>query len=116
MHWEFTPYAVPLFLGAMILCGVIIAAWRRRAIPAALYLVWVCVLMDIYALGYAMELGSTSVAAVSFWLKVEYLAIPGSTAVLLLMVLDYTGYGRYITRWTLIGVLVLPAITVFIAW
>lgn len=117
MDWKFTPYAVPLYVGAVLLLGgVVIAAWRRRTVPAAVYLVWVCVLLDTYALAYAMELSSTSVGAARFWLKVEYLAIPGITAVLLLMVLDYTGYGRYITRWTLVGVLVLPTITVLMAW
>ncbi|MBN2303509.1 MAG: PAS domain-containing protein [Anaerolineae bacterium] len=115
MRWEFTPYAVPLFIGALVLVAIAFIAWQRRTVRGALYLFWLSITLNIYTIGYALELGSLDVVAVRFWLKFEYLGVPFSPVLLLCLVLAYTSHDRHLTPLMLTLLLAIPAMTMLMA-
>ncbi|QGG48350.1 hybrid sensor histidine kinase/response regulator [Heliorestis convoluta] len=71
---------------------------------------------SIYALGYAFFLTSQSVPEYLFWLKFQYLVIPLIPVLWLLMSLYYSQMDRYINKWTLTVILIIPVITYFIIY
>ncbi len=111
MAWQFTPYALPV-LGAALLCGVItLYTWRQRALPGALFLAGMTAIVSLWSAAYALELMSVALTAKLLWAKVN--ALGGLIAPLasLLFVLQYSGYGHWVTRRTLAALGVFPALT-----
>jgi PAS domain S-box-containing protein len=114
--WQFTPYAAPLFVGSAVLLMVAALSWQRRAAPGAIYLLCVAVGLCCYALGYAFELGSVTLAQVRFWLKVEYLGAATAPPFYLMLTLAYLGYQRYLFALAHAPLLAIPALTLIFAW
>jgi PAS domain S-box-containing protein len=116
MNWHLPPRAVPLLVGAVLMLGIAIEAWRLRSARGAIYLLISSLAVLIYSLGYAFELGSTSIRTVYFWLKVEYLGVSLVGPMLLALALTYTGSGRAPSPLGLMALLVIPLLTLIFAW
>ncbi|MBN1963355.1 MAG: PAS domain-containing protein [Anaerolineae bacterium] len=116
MNWQFTPYAVPLFVGGALVLGIAALAWHQRRQRGAIYLFWLCLALAFYMLGYAGELGSTTAADVQTWLKVEYLGVPFSSTLFFMLALVYSGRERYLTPLNFLLLLAVPVMTVVLAW
>lgn len=114
--WEFTLYALPLFIGLVLLAVVAVISWQQRAQPSSRYLFWLSIAFMIYVFGYAMELGSTSVEAVQFWRKVELIGGPASAALMLMMAMAYTGHDRYLTPPVQLVILSPAALATLLTW
>lgn len=116
MTWEYTPYALPLFGTAAV--TVILAAygWRRRRMPGARPFVFITAAVSAWSLGYALELGSASLAAKLFWSNFNFLAVPIVPAAWLVFVLEYTGRGKRLTRRDLALLAVEPLAVSLLAW
>jgi PAS domain S-box-containing protein len=116
VNWRFTSYAVPLFVGAAILFGISLISWRRRSTRGA---VWMCLLglaPGIYVLGYALELGSTTLSEAMRWLRVEYIGVVTVPVILLCLILTYTDHQRLLTPVNLMALCAVPAMTLIYAW
>jgi diguanylate cyclase (GGDEF)-like protein/PAS domain S-box-containing protein len=116
MSWVFTGYAIPLFIGSIILVLVSILAIRHDTVPAARYLAVSNIAMALYLFGYAIELGQTSTTGILFWSKIQYLGIAISPAIILMMILSYTGRDHWLTTVNKALLLVIPAMTIAFAW
>lgn len=84
-----TPYALPLFAGAVVLVGIAVQAWRKRSMNGARILLAMSLGLLLYVLGYAMELGSTTLPAVRLWLVVEYVGVFVGINTILLLAMIY---------------------------
>jgi PAS domain S-box-containing protein len=115
MNWQFTPYAVPLFVGSVILAVIGIVAWRKRHLPGAVYVLMLAFNQIFYVLGYAFELGATDTDSVDFWLKIEHLGISFGPVFMLMVVLAYTGSQRYLTRLNTLILIAFPTTTIVLA-
>jgi lipopolysaccharide export LptBFGC system permease protein LptF len=60
MEWHFTPYAIPLFVGAGILVSIAFMSWNRRGTQGAVHLLLLSVLSIFVVVGSAFEIGSTT--------------------------------------------------------
>ncbi|MBN1202143.1 MAG: PAS domain-containing protein [Anaerolineae bacterium] len=116
MNWHFTPYALPLFVGALMLGVVAVLSWQRRSTWEAMYMLATSITLSFYVLGYAFELGQTTLDGVIFWAKVEYIGITLSPVMLFLLILAYTGKQRFLTDINRILLLVIPVLTIIFAW
>ncbi len=115
MEWQFTPYAVPLFVGSAMLLFVIANAWQHRSIPGATLLILLSISTMIFALGYAFELGSSSLGAIHFWLTFEYLGIATVPVWLFMLALVLTNRQRFVTKVHGAALLVIPVVTIIFA-
>jgi PAS domain S-box-containing protein len=70
----------------------------------------------IYVLGYALELGSTTLSEAMCWLRVEYIGIAATPLILLSLILAYTDHHRLLTPVSLMGLGAIPAMTLIYAW
>ncbi len=102
-----------LLLVSALLIGVLSAyAWHRRsASPVTGYAACFLAAIALYVGGYSMELGATDLGSVLFWVRVEYLGIAVVPPLVIGMVLEYTGQGRYLTRPFLAALFAVPAVT-----
>lgn len=116
MHLEFTPYAMPLLIGIILLIAIAIMAWRlRHNTPAAIYLIGVCLFVSIYLLGYTFELCSTSVQAVRFWLKIQYIGVSYQLLALFMLGQAYADRQRWLKGPRRAVLFIIPTITVMLA-
>ncbi|MBN1964671.1 MAG: PAS domain-containing protein [Anaerolineae bacterium] len=116
MNWQFTPYAVPLLLGAVMLIILAVMAWQRRRTPGVIYYFFICALLPFYVVGYAFELGAQTPEAALSWLKLEYLGVVTSTPLMLMIALAYTNRQRYLTPLTQTLLLAVPVMTIMFVW
>lgn len=113
--WMFTPIAIPLFAGAVVLLATGVIAWRRRGIPGALYLFWIGITLSVSILSYGVELGAPDVSWVRLTYKIYYLGTLSHAVLLPLMVLDFLGRRGRITRRTVILLSLVPAVSLVLA-
>ena len=116
MDWQFTPYAAPLFAGSAMMIVVIALSWQRRSTPGAYFLLLIGLSSLFAVLGYALEIGSSSIDTVLFWFGIEYTGVTTMTVWLLLLALTYTGRQRLLTPLTYTLLLLIPLTTQILAW
>jgi nitrogen-specific signal transduction histidine kinase len=102
-----------LLLVSALLIGVLaVYAWHHRSTgPVTGYAACFLAAIALYVGGYAMELGAMEIGSVLFWVRVEYLGIAVIPPLVIGMVLEYTGQGRYLTRSVRAALYVIPGIT-----
>ena len=116
IEWQFTPLAIPLFVGAVLLGIAAALALVRASSLAARYLALINALVAIYVIAYGLELGQTTVAGILLWSKVEYLGLTTAPTAMLMLALAYTGRQRWLTRANILLLLAVPALTIGFAW
>ena len=90
-------YALPVSLSGLICVALTFYAWSRRPRAGAVELTLLLAAMSIYAVGYAFELLSGDLAAMRFWLRIEYVGIAPLPALWLWFVLRYTDHPSWTT-------------------
>lgn len=90
MSWSYTPYTIPLFIAAAVSLVLFVPGWQRREATGAKSFAAFALLSAIWCAGYAMEIGSTTLGAKMFWVKVQYIGITHVSAVFLIFCFQYT--------------------------
>ncbi len=91
-------------------------AWRRRSVRGAQGLALLLTASFIYCFGYMLEVASTNLPTLLFWIHFEYLGIASVPVFWLVLVLQFSGQQHLITPRNLILLFVIPAITVLLNW
>jgi PAS domain S-box-containing protein len=115
MNWQYTPYALPLFLAALISGILVVPAWRRRSATGAETFAFFAASSSLWCFAYALELLGADIPTKLFWAKVQYISISSVPVFYLIFSLRYTrSWLKLLRYWPLLWVL--PAITLFSAW
>ena len=109
-------YATPLLLSALALTGLLWLVWQHRQIQGASRLGLLVLAVIIYQVGYALELSSATQEWAYFWIRVEYFGIAVQPYALLGLAAVYGGNQWIETRQARVALLVIPAITLLLAW
>ena len=116
MHWQFTPYVLPVIASALISAAVAGFLWRCRPAPGATAFCLLMLVVAQWSLAYALELASSNLPAALFWDNMEWLGAALAPTLWLVFVLQYTGRARWLTRRTLALLLVEPLVTLLLVW
>ncbi len=116
MHWQYTPYALPLIIGAAISAALAFYVWRRRPASGATSLALLMLAVAGWSLGYALELGSVDLPLKVFWARVEYLGIATVPMAWLVFALQHTGRAKWLTRRNLALLAIVPFATLLLVW
>lgn len=100
-----------LLVATFLMLFIAYLSYRKRQLPIAKYAALVMLAASIYTFGYAFELTSTDMGRIRFWLKVEYVGVPFISTFWLLLVLEYTGFRKRLSRWAIGLLFVIPVIT-----
>lgn len=116
MSLQFTPYAIPLILAALLDIGPIIYAWSRRANARVIPYLFMMAGVDLWLLAYALEISSTTVPQIIFWANIAYLGIVTVPVAWLVFCLVYTNSHRPIPLRLVLILLIEPAIIILSMW
>jgi PAS domain S-box-containing protein len=116
MHWQYTPYVLPLVIAAGPSAALILFAWRHRSAPGAKVLALLMLAVTEWSLGYGLELVSADLPTKLFWLKVAHLGIAIVPTVWLVFALQYTGREKWLTRRNLALLAIEPFVMLLLAW
>lgn len=116
VHWQYTPYILPLASTAVVSVILVHFAWRRRPAPGAVLLALLMLAVTVWLAGYALELACVDLPDKVFWAKVQYLGIVVVPLIWLLFALCYTDRGQWLTRRNLLLSSVVPTITALLVW
>jgi PAS domain S-box-containing protein len=115
MGWYFNPYALVLFICALVTVWVAVYAWRQRAlvgVAPALTLLGI----TIWSLGYAVATGVHDLTWRIFWAKVQHLGIALTPVAMAAFVLHYIGREKWLTRRNLVLLAAVPFVGLLLAW
>jgi PAS domain S-box-containing protein len=116
MHWQYNSYVLPLVIAAALSALLALFAWRRRPTPGATVSALLMLAAAEWSLGYALELGIADLSTRLFWAKVQYLGMVMVPVAWLVLVLQYTGRERWLTRRNLILLAIEPLVTLLLVW
>jgi|GEM_PF-3980316 len=116
MYWQHTPYTIPLFLTSGFSAFLAFYMWRMRQTSDTVWLVGLFVAIAAWSLGCAMEMVAAMLEAKQFWAAFQYLGIVAVPVLWVGLVFEYTGRGRWLDKWTVAGLSVIPLITTVLAW
>jgi diguanylate cyclase (GGDEF)-like protein/PAS domain S-box-containing protein len=111
MDWRYTLYAIFLFLAATFLVLFALRAWRRRGTPGATALAVLMTAGAVWAVAYALSLGTAEPSMRIFWGEIKYLGIVAVPLAWLIFALQYTGREGWVTRRALALLAVEPIVT-----
>ncbi|MEK4664042.1 histidine kinase N-terminal 7TM domain-containing protein [Priestia sp. FSL H7-0729] len=83
--------------------------FRRSEIPSSKIFILYTAALSIYTFGYAIELASNSLEQMKFWTTVEYIGMPFSASLGLMLMITYTG--RTLSKKVTAALFVIPSIT-----
>ena len=109
-------YAVWLIVSgtlALILAGFI---WRRRAAPGGLPLFVLLLALTVWDWMYAGYWLTPDIVIKRFWLNLAYIGVVISTPVFLIMALQFTARGGWLTRITYVMLSIPALLTLAILW
>src|SRR5260221_11425325 len=101
MHWQFTPYVLPVIASALISAAVAGFLWRRRPPPGAPSFCLLMLVVAQWALSYALELVSPNLSVAQFWDNMERVGAGLEPTLWLVFLLKNTGSAGWLTRRTM---------------
>jgi signal transduction histidine kinase len=109
--WQFTPVAALYAASALVLLVLAYRSWQMRPARGASYLAALALSTAIWTIGYLLGFFNTNLDWKLVFLRVEYLGIFGTTYFFVLFVLTYAHYERWVNRYTLTALAIVPAIS-----
>lgn len=116
MNWRLTIYVWLMLVPAAIAAGTALYAWQRRAARGARALVALMIACMIFALTGALEAAAVGIPNKVFWSRVQYFGAMTSPVLFLIFALDYGRHARWLTPRTILGLMIVPAIGIALAW
>lgn len=108
-------YALILLVPAFISFALAMEARKQRYAPRGRLFALAMLAIGVWSATYAMELASTTQNLMQLWLKLEYIAIPWVSLLMMMVVLNYSGIETTIKS-THVGYLsIIPLITMALA-
>ena len=115
MTLQFHPFVIPLFFSSLVLIAF---AWiARQHLETLAVRFFLLVMLSVAGLNsaYAFELLSTDLAAILFWVKVEFFFLY-LTGLWVFFILAYTGQEHWLTRRTVLIVFLPSTLYTLLAW
>ena len=116
MHWQFTPYVIPVAVSAIISAALALTAWYRRHAPGAIAFALLMLAVTEYSVGYALELAHSDLPSALFWDNTEWLGATLAPLLWLIFVLQYTGRGKWLTPRRIGLLAIVPLVTLLLVW
>ncbi len=115
MALQITPYAISLFVAALICLSVAYLGWRRRTCGSGAFSV-LLVAVALWAAAYGLEVASISLSDKLLWSRVQYLGIVTVPAAWLVFALQYSRNILRVPAALLVALLAVPTSTLVLLW
>jgi PAS domain S-box-containing protein len=117
VHFESTPYILPLVVSSVIAGLVALYVWDRRATASgAMALVLLALAIAEWSLGYALEIAGADLPTKIFWGKIQYIGIVTLPLSWIIFAYSYSTKGTRMTGRTVSLLSIVPFITLILAF
>ncbi|MFY9147595.1 MAG: histidine kinase N-terminal 7TM domain-containing protein [Bacillota bacterium] len=116
MAYQLIPYAWVLFGSALVSLSLCVLVWPRRQMAGAKPFLVLMICSVVWSISNALEMMGLDLGTKLFWANVQYICYNIIPLTWLMLTLEYTGRGRWMTPRRLIPLLVIPILTVIFAW
>jgi PAS domain S-box-containing protein len=117
VHFQSTPYILPLVASSVIAGLVALYAWERRSLTSGgIALALLALACAEWSLGYALEISGVDLATKIFWGKSQYIGIVSVPLLWIVFVYSYSTKGTRITRRAVSFLSIVPFITLILAF
>ncbi|KHF39987.1 histidine kinase N-terminal 7TM domain-containing diguanylate cyclase [Halalkalibacter okhensis] len=99
-----------IFGGMLSLFLCVYAILKIKYAPGGKYYILATFMSAIFTFAYALELTSTSIEEIKFWLRMEYIGLPFIPVFILFMCMEYVGFKQ--PRWLPYVMYTIPIITI----
>jgi PAS domain-containing protein len=113
---KFNPYALIVLLPVLISGILAYYSYKRRHLSGALGFTLLLAAMTLYAFGYGLELMSTNLDTILFWIRVEYIGISFIPVFWMVLVLQFSGKERLLNRTNLAVLCLIPLTTIVLVF
>jgi PAS domain S-box-containing protein len=114
--WQPNAYAISLIISALVSSAVAVFVWRHRPATTATPLAFFLLAAAEWSLGYGLELEAVEQPTKVFWARTQYFGIVTVSAMMLLIVLQYTGREKWLTRRNLVLLATVPLVVLLLVW
>jgi PAS domain S-box-containing protein len=114
MHWQFTPYVLPVIASAIVSTAVAVFLWRRRPAPGAIAFSLLMLAVAEWSLAYALELAGADLPTILFWDNFAWLGSAFAPTLWLIFALQYTGRTKWLTHRNIAILMVVPLVTLLL--
>jgi len=101
-------------LCSLLLVVILAVVWSHRKNPGTPFFIGILLSIALYTFGYSMELTCTTLSGMLFWNSIEYFAIIWIPGLWLTFILKYYDKKRWLTRYTIILLFLIPVLTLCI--
>lgn len=116
MHFEFTPYSIPVSFAVVITVLLIVTALPRRRLPGIPGFILFAGAGAVWSLGYMLEITAVTYETTALFYKLTQSAVAWVPITSLYMVIDFCGVWRRSRRMLLFLLAVFPVITTLLIW
>ncbi len=110
----FVPYMIVLLIAAAVLGGIAAYIWRLRRTPVGWPFIGLMLCSMLYALGYALEISSSTLEEASLWNHVQHFGVVFLPALLVIFAVRYAGKEALITKKVTAALFILSSLTLAI--
>lgn len=112
--FQYTPFAIPLALAALIAAVLAIYIWDRRHVAGAKPAVALMVALFVWSAGYMLEFMGADLETKLSWAKIQYFGITTLPLAAFLFALEFSGSKAWLTTQKFLALAALPAITLIL--
>ena len=117
MHYQYSPYILPLVVSSIIAGLEAVYVWQRRAtVSGAVALALLALACAEWSLGYALEIAGADLPTKIFWCKSQYIGIASVPLLWVIFAYSYSTKGIRITRRNVGLLSIVPAITLILVF
>jgi len=113
--FQYTPYAIPLALTALIAVVLAMYIWDRRHVTGAKPAIALMLALFVWSGGYMLEFMGVDLETKLFWAKAQYFGVATLPLAFFLFALVFSGRSFWLTMPKFIALAALPAITIVLA-
>jgi len=113
--FQYTPYALPLAIAAILSALLSFTMWERRHTMGAKPATVLLLALFVWSAGYSLEFLGADLQTKLFWAKIQYFGIVTLPVALLLFALVFSGRRAWITTPKLVALMVVPVISLLLA-
>jgi len=113
--FQYTPYAYPLAIAALLAALLAFYMWERRSTSGAKPAAVLLLALFVWSTGYSLEFMGADLPTKIFWAKIQYFGIVTLPVGLLLFALVFSGKSAWITKPRLAVLMMIPVATLVLA-
>jgi PAS domain S-box-containing protein len=112
----YTPYVWPNLFAFVIPIGFALYMRRFRDVPAARSFGLLMWLVSLWALFHVLNISTVALPLRLLWMQLQVVPFVLISPAILALALEYIGQGQWLTRKHLLILLIIPVITILLAW